>query len=193
MTEKDLLTVEGFKGKMATKVYTGIQNGCKQASLITLMAASNIFGRGFSTIKLELIMKAYPDVLLSKETSMKKIEKIASMKGMAIKTAESFVKKIPEFIKFMQEIGVPILETKVETTISSHPLFGKTIVVTGFRDKDFQEKMKSIGVNIGTSVSKQTMCLIVKNINEDTTKANEARKLGLPILTMDEFTKKYVV
>jgi len=53
--------------------------------------------------------------------------------------------------------------------------------------------MKSIGVNIGTSVSKQTMCLIVKNINEDTTKANEARKLGLPILTMDEFTKKYVV
>jgi NAD-dependent DNA ligase/DNA polymerase/3'-5' exonuclease PolX len=192
MSREDFLKIDGFKEKMAVKLHSGIREKLETANIITIMNASNIFGRGFSTIKLELIMNAYPDVLLSKETSVRKIEKIASIKGMAIKTAELFVEKIPAFIKFMREIGVPILETKVETN-TSHPLFGKTIVVTGFRDKDFQEKMKTVGVNIGTSVSKQTMCLIVKNLTEDTTKANEARKLGVPIIVLDEFIKKYFV
>jgi hypothetical protein len=33
------------------------------------MSSSNIFGRGFSKIKIDIIMDAYPTVLLSNETT----------------------------------------------------------------------------------------------------------------------------
>jgi hypothetical protein len=65
MTKEDLLSVEGFKEKTAEKLFSGIREKIEIAPLVTIMAASNLFGRGFSDKKLELIMSEYPDVLLS--------------------------------------------------------------------------------------------------------------------------------
>ena len=45
MTEDDLLTVEGFKEKMAHKIYSGIKMRLKEASIETIMSGTNIFGR----------------------------------------------------------------------------------------------------------------------------------------------------
>jgi NAD-dependent DNA ligase len=106
MTIADFLKVEGFKEKTATKLYNGIREKVDDASLIQIMSATNLFGRGFSEKRLELIMDYYPDVLLSKEPNEQKIAKVAAIKGMARKTAEAFVERIPNFIQFMQEIGL---------------------------------------------------------------------------------------
>ena len=74
----------------------------------------------------------------------------------------------------------------------SHPLFGKSIVMTGFRDVELQDKLKNIGAKLGSSVSKNTFVVLVKDIEEDTGKASEARKLGIPLMTPVEFTSKYL-
>jgi len=66
MTVSDFLKVPGFKEKTANKLYDGIHEKLKAASLVTLMSASNLFGRGFSEKKLELILEGYPDILLAK-------------------------------------------------------------------------------------------------------------------------------
>jgi NAD-dependent DNA ligase len=195
MTEKDFLTVEGFKGKMATKVYTGIQNGCKQASLITLMAASNIFGRGFSEKKMELVLNQLPNILISNDSRNNKIAEIASVKGMALKTAESFVDKIEDFKSFLKECNLDDklnLNPEKIAVDNSHPLFNKTIVLTGTRDKDIIEFLKKIGANQGASVSKNTFMVVAPSKEEDTGKAEEARKLNIPIVSVDEFKEKYI-
>ena len=67
---------------------------------------------------------------------------------MAKKSAELFVEKIPAFIDFMKEAN---LEHKLYDSSSSHLgkkeydtghlLYGKTIVMTGFRDASLQEKI----------------------------------------------------
>ena len=77
---------------------------------------------------------------------------------------------------------------------TSHPLFGKTIVMTGFRDAAIQDALKSVGAKLGTSVSKQTFLVLVKHMDfaEDTGKALDAKKLGIPIMTAEEFVKKYL-
>ena len=196
MDVNDLLQVEGFKDKTANKLYNGIKEKIDAASLITLMSASNVFGRGFSGKKTELIIEAYPDVLLSKESNAQKIAKISEIKGMAEKTAEAFVERIPDFINFIKEAGLvkklsqEIIEKKAID--ESHPLFGKTIVMTGFRDGQIQEAIKNIGAKLGTSVSKNTFIVLVKNTDEDTGKAADARKLGVPLMTPEEFSKKYL-
>jgi NAD-dependent DNA ligase len=100
-TEADFLKVEGFKTKLAHKIYTNIKQQLEKASLPELMHASNIFGRGFGTKKLTLILKAYPNILMDADASTEKIQKIKMVEGMAKKTAEQFVKEIPAFIAFL--------------------------------------------------------------------------------------------
>jgi NAD-dependent DNA ligase len=196
MTIGDFLQVEGFKEKTSTKLYDGIKAKVEEASLVKIMSSSNMFGRGFSEKKIELIMESYPKILLSKETSSQKIANISVIKGMATKSAEVFVERIPKFINFIKEAGIVkklaegISENKHDN--KSHPLFGKSIVMTGFRDTALQEKIKDIGAKIGSSVSSKTFVVLVKDKEEDTGKANEARKLGVLLMTPQEFTSKYL-
>jgi len=198
MKPHDFLTIEGFKEKMATKIHNGIKEKINIASIVTLMSASNIFGRGFSEKKLELIIESYPQVLLSKESTKQKIAKVASIKGMAEKTAEAFVEGIPHFIQFIDEarLGEKLIEKASSASIKkydeTHPLFDKTIVLTGFRDADLQEEIKKHGAQIGASVSKNTFAVLVKDKEEDTGKVTHAKKLGIQIMTPQEFTSKYL-
>ena len=73
----------------------------------------------------------------------------------------------------------------------THPLYNKSIVITGFRDEELQNKLKNIGVNIVSSVSKNTFIVIVSDILIGTTKINSAKKLGVTIMNIEGFRKKY--
>ena len=199
MNVGDLLKVEGFKEKTASKLYNGIQTKINTSSLVTIMSASNIFGRGFSEKKIEMIMDmdtGYPGVLLSTESDARKISRITQIKGMALKTAEAFVEKIQYFIQFLKEAGLEqkllVHNEKKHLLDESNPLFGKSIVMTGFRDEDIQQKFKNMGAKLGSSVSKNTFIVLIKNIHEDTSKANDARKLGITLMTPDDFKQKYL-
>jgi NAD-dependent DNA ligase len=74
-----------------------------------------------------------------------------------------------------------------------HPLSGKTVVLTGTRDKDIVEFLKNVGANQGSSISKNTFLVVAKNKDEDTGKAEEARKLNIPIMSVPEFTATYLI
>ena len=52
--------------------------------------------------------------------------------------------------------------------------------------------LKEIGAKVGESVSKNTFVLLVKDKNESTTKINEAVRLGIPIMTPQEFKTTYL-
>ena len=152
MDEADFLKIEGFKGKMANKLYTGIQQKLKESSIIQLMAASNIFGRGFSEKKMELILNDLPDILVSDESIDEKITAVKSVKGMATKTAEAFVDKINDFKDFIIECGLEdklYEKPQIKSVDQSNPLFGKSIVLTGTRDKNIIDYIKIVGANQG--------------------------------------------
>ena len=196
MTIEDFLKVEGFKIIMANKICNGIKEKTDSASLITLMSASNLFGRTLGEKKIELIMNEYPDILISKETNTQKTQKIEKVKGIAQKSAESFVESIETFNNFIKECGLENklhnqpLEPNIELNIGD-PLYNKTIIITGFRDKNLENKIKSAGAKIGSSVSKNTHLVIVKHLEEDTGKASDAKKLGIPLITVEDFNNKY--
>jgi len=198
MLVSDFLKVDGFKDKMATKIYSGIQEKLSGANLVTLMAASNIFGRGFSDKKFELILNEIPDILVSTRTPAQKVAAVAAIKGMAEKTASAFISQIDEFKAFLKECGLEnklllasaaTATAKVENT--SHPLYKKTVVLTGTRDKQVIEILKLAGAVQGASVSKNTFLVVAKSADDDTGKAEDARKLGIPILSVEQFLQKY--
>ena len=55
--------------------------------------------------EIESILEVYPDILVSTDDSSAKIEKVKTLDGMAKKTSEKFVKKIPEFVAWAEEAG----------------------------------------------------------------------------------------
>jgi len=198
MTVDELKSVEGFQLKSATKIHDGIKDKIATASLVTLMSATNIFGRGFSEKRIELIMDAYPDTFNNGISDAEKIKKIAEIKGMAVKTAEAFVAKIDDFLDFLMETDMfyKLIEFEkkhknkgadVVGVNEEHPLYGKTIVMTGFRNKELEAKLKSIGAKIGTSVSKNTFLVIAKDKDDETGKVLEAKKLGVNVVSLAEF------
>ena len=196
MTKDDFLKVDGFKDKMATKIHTGIKQKLDEASLTSLMAASNIFGRGFSDKKLELILDELPDIMVSSKTIGQKVVAVTAIKGMAEKTASTFVSKIEEFKEFLKEAGLEykLIPTNIKETVISdltNPLFKKTVVLTGTRDKNVLEILKNSGAIQGSSVSKNTFLVVAKSADDDTGKAEEARKLGIQILSVEQFLNNY--
>ena len=144
-------------------------------------------------------MNEYPDILISKESNAQKIQKIQKVKGIAQKSAETFVESIETFNNFIKECGLenklhiqPFLTScKNDELNVDGPLYNKTIIMTGFRDKNLEDKIKNSGAKIGASVSKNTYFVIVKHLEEDTGKACDAKKLGVPLITVEDFNNKY--
>jgi NAD-dependent DNA ligase len=198
MSKDDFLTIEGFKDKMATKIHDGIASSVEKATIPTIMAASNMFGRGFSTKKIGLILDEYPNVLVSAESIADKKRKLAEVKGMASKTADNFVDNIPKFISFLQETG---LEGKLELpkinpvapVQTTHELYKKVIVMSGTRDKELEARLAEIGASVGSAVSSNTYVVVTPDVNSTSSKLVQARKLSIPIMTPSEFRQRYLV
>jgi len=199
MSVEDLKGIEGFQDKTAKKIHDGIKEKLAQASLVTIMASSNIFGRGFNDKKIELIIGSYPNAFNPQISDTEKVKKISEIKGMAVKTAEAFVSKLDDFENFLMETDLfyKLIEfekqnknAKTEIDVNN-PLYEKKIVMTGFRDDELEKKLKKMGVKISTSVSKNTDMVIAKDKNDETSKILEAKKLGLQVLSLDEFKTMY--
>ena len=195
MKKEDFLKLDGFKETMAEKVYTGIQEKIQSISLVKLMSATNIFGRGLGERKIKPIMDSIPDILTSSDTEQEKLEKVLKVKGMAKKTAMAFIEKIPQFLMFLKQAN---LEYKLQETSApkievdkSHPLFKKKIVITGFRNKDLENNILSKGGEIATSVSKNTFIVIAKDPEDESGKVLQAKEKNIPIMTMDAFNAKF--
>ena len=164
------------------------------------MHATNIFGRGFGEKRFKTILTSYPDIfddLKNKVSNVNIIENLNQINGMASKTSQNFVNKLPEFILWIKETNlekklvINKKDNKDNTKDKKHPLYGKKYVLTGFRDKKLVDKLDSIGAEQSDSVSKNTFLVIVESYDEDTGKVNKAKELNIKIITPEDLHKTY--
>jgi NAD-dependent DNA ligase len=206
MKKTDFEKVEGFKEKMINKIHDGIHSKIEKASLIDIMSASNMFGRGIGTKKITPIMTAYPNILTSKETQEEKKEMLVQIQGIGKENAKSFVENIENFMRFLDEAKLTSkLTKKLENSISlknkkmddkeekdiSHPLYEKHVVMTKVRDKHIIEQLKKLGGIMDDNMGKNTDILITKSYEDVSNKTKKAKEMGIPIFTPADFVKKY--
>jgi NAD-dependent DNA ligase len=180
---------------MANKIYNNIQEKLHTVTIEKLIVASNIFARGTSTQKVKVIFELYPDILENNMSVSEKIIKITKIKGMSEMSATHFIEKIPEFLSFLD--GIMDIDTKNKLLkrsmiTSNHALYKKTIVITGFRNSELTEKIEKIGCIISNNVNNKTSLVISKNIILTNNKMKEARRLNIPIMTINDFIYKYL-
>ena len=209
---EDLMKVEGFQKKMATKIKTSMQKQVLEASIAKIAAASNIFGRGLAERTIQQILKAEPTILTSQASNEEKISKLSAIEGVGEKTAAQFVEAIPEFIEFITlikpDFQTQAKETKEQTKETApiqqakeaHALKNKIIVFSDFdktskyTKKELEKKLAMFGPIIETTVKKTTNILIVGDILSNSTKVENAKKIGtIEIITLDDFLEKYAI
>jgi DNA ligase (NAD+) len=114
---------------------------------------------------------------------------IKEINGWEEKTATQFVNNFNEYIKFYETIKNYITIEEKKKIIKGE-FTGKTVVLSGFRDKEIQTKIEEQGGKVGSSVSKNTNYLIIKeSVDEMTEKMKKASELGIKILTKEKLMK----
>ena len=188
ITKTELMTIDTFKQKSADNLFASINAKNKNIDCLTVMRASNVFGRSFGTKKLELIVSNIPSVVT--ERYVPKISELVAIKGIEKKTAESFLESLPKFWEFVDDNDIAV-KSNVDMQVSiSDELSDKKFVFTGFRSKDLENEIIKRGGTITTSVSKNTYAVVCKDEDaKSSVKVAKAIELGVIVMTEHELKK----
>jgi DNA ligase (NAD+) len=187
---EDLVKMDGFKQKSATKVVEEIKASLAKATCATYMDASNLFGRSIGTKKLKVILSAIPAITSGYVPTLQELKDID---GIASITAVQFLEGLPEFFKFMKDAGLPCKSDDVKANNSAKKsLVDLSVVFTGIRDKELEAIIEARKGKIATAVTKKTTVVVAKDIKDDSSKIKTARELGIPVVDLETFKKNYL-
>jgi NAD-dependent DNA ligase len=186
ITKEDVLSVDGFKDKSAENVINCINELKGKICITDTMVACGIF-QGFGEKKIHKIISETRDVLpycvndiiVDKKELVYQILRIGGFNT----TAEKFVNHLDEFKEYYKRVKSafgapkPIVISKVEIT-------GKIYCFSGFRDAKLKVRLMDEGNCVVDTLTKEVNILVVKDINETSSKIEKARKYGIEIVEL---------
>lgn len=197
MKIKDFLTVENVKEKSANNFFNELQTlKNKSHNIEKLILATNSLGENFGSRKAKLIFDNYPNILKEKLYKNKKVwlEKLITIDGIEEKTANQIIDNWKDLQLNLKWIKKYFKINSIKKTSKTN-LVNINWVLTGFRDKDIENKIINLGGKVSNSISKNTHILVVKDstvIDNPTSKVNKAKELGIKIIQkkdVDKFLK----
>jgi len=191
MNFDDLMKVERMGEKSANNIIEEFKK-LQAVPMDRLMYASNMFGRNFGTRRFKSILERFGRNTLrwNGQTIREIAEQIATISGFSYEGGKQFAKGIKPFLRFKKSLepyvnGVYPTKTKNK----SNKLSGASVVFTGIRDTLLEDIIVNNGGSIGGSVSKNTSHVIWTG--NKTLKSDKAKSMGIPLLTIEQFKKKY--
>jgi NAD-dependent DNA ligase len=186
MTVDNFIKIQGFSNK--SELFKEIKKVIENSDCVTLMHASNKFGKGFGAKKLQLIV----DGLGKKDMAyVPQYDEIIKVKGVSDITAKNYIDGMNQFKIFLEDMGIASKCSKkspssVKTSPVSSIWKGQTVVFSGIRNKDLEKFITENGGKVTTSISKNTTMVLTKDVEASTDKLDKARTLGIKI---DDITK----
>ncbi len=188
----DFETIERINKRSAIKFYKNIQNGIKNVPLAKLMKASNIFGIGFGERKAELVLKEHPDILTYDKSDCELLFILNNINGFSDITSRLFINKYKLFNKWLKEhpeITIKKIKSKGKTS-KELKYNGKLFLFTGGKDQQVIDYIEKNGGIIAKNIKKDIFMVIAKDINSNSGKIKKAKKLGIQLISLQEFKKK---
>jgi DNA ligase (NAD+) len=195
--KKKLYKIDGLGEKIVDKIYDEIDRAFDEVSLDIFMGASNKLGRNLGTRKIKEIITIYPDILKESEDDEDELyEKIIKVPGFSEKLSEQFSENFKNFKKFYNEIAkIKDLSRfeKIEIKKIDGVFSGKSIVFTGFRDKNLEKFILDNGGKISESISGNTFMLVyADDADTGSSKFVKAKEKEVKIIKKSDFVKDYV-
>lgn len=189
-SEKEIVAT-GIGNVNSTKLYKGLQKVRKETTHTELMWASQSWPKGFTDTKFNLVLTEVPFDKMVRISEAKLIQVISNIHGFSETSAKVFVKHLPDYVEFLDELG---WKPKAPKAIKSGgSLEGMTFVFTKVRNKELETVIKENGGKVGGSISAKTTALITKSLMMHSPKTTKANDLGIPIYTLNQFKQKFGV
>lgn len=174
---EDIIKVDGFEETSATGLVYAL-NKIKT----TPVSISKFFGSlGIEKISEKKARKIFEyvsldDLIYGKEKKLDRIYwELQSSDGIGPKTAKVFV----DYIRIHRE---DIKELLNDVSLIGDIKYNANVVFTGFRpDKNTENRLNSIGIEVANSVSKSTLGVISASTERNSTKSKAAINKGIPI------------
>lgn len=185
----EIVAMEGFGEKSYANLIEAVEKA-KDTDLVRVLYGLGIDNIGLSTAKLIVKkLKGAPQAVLSVTA-----QELTDIDGIGEVIAEAFVryfadeKKKEEYIRLLGEVRLKEIEESQET----EELAGKTFVITGnvthfANRKELKELIERMGGKVTGSVTGNTSYLINNDSMSQSTKNKTAAKLGVPVITEEEF------
>lgn len=172
----------------AVKIPVEIKRRLKDADVVTLAHASNIF-HGVGTTRFEAVFDAYPEIvsLATKSSKRKQLkDMILRLPKFGDVISTTIANNMIEFANFLKALGVkPKSQEKVAVT--GKKLSGHTVLMTGVRDASIKEFILSQGGKVANSFTQAVTILVVKDSSYYSSKIDTAEERGVPVVPKDEF------
>ena len=191
---EEILAMDGF----GEKSYQNLMESIDRARTTTL--ARVIYGLGILDIglaKAKMICREYEDDL--ERMMQADVEELSLIPGVGAVIAGTFhaywqsEKNREDMELLMQELVIE----RTEADPSSQVLKGLVFVVTGslthFENRSaLKEAIEEKGGKVTGSVTGKTTCLINNDNTSNSAKNKKARELNVPVITEEEFMRKYL-
>lgn len=118
------------------------------------------------------------------------LEELSAVPGVGPTKAEALYNGIRAnsgLICQLFSVGVVPEEPKVVVTVTG-PMTGKTMVMTGFRDKNLAAAFEAAGGIVKDGVNKTTTYLVAKDISGGSSKLQKARDMGVTVIDLAGMT-----
>jgi NAD-dependent DNA ligase len=181
INKTDLEKLDRFGKRKATIVYNSIKKAVSNVELSKLQHATGIF-TNLGSKKL---------VLLEQFVVKPSVDTVMEIEGFAEKSAQTYVDNYDVFFDFVKDLPVTIAEKK-EVVLEGNDLEGKVFVFTGVRMKTEESMLLARGAKIGSSISKKTTYIVCKDVNSGSGKLVKAEKLGVGILSVEDFKDMFI-
>jgi NAD-dependent DNA ligase len=175
MSIDDMMSLDRIGESSANTIYKNIHSKCDEVELSKFQHASSVF-KGLGEKKL----------LLINEVAEKTYENLCETNGISDKLAIVYLNSIDVFIEFKSDLPIT-LKKVIKLKPSTMKLENQTFVFTGFRNKDWEQIIIGNGGKLGSSVSKKTTHLVMKEKNSGSSKEKKAITLGVTIMDVVEF------
>ena len=184
LAEEDFYKLDKVKEKLAKKLFNNIQSA-KEVDLVTFLSALGISGGAYN--KCEKVVFAGINTI----AKIKKLspEKLMEIDSFAEKSSTEFYNSLQEKLPLVEElisVGVKVKSAEVK---SDSALAGKKICMTGTLSigrSEMENKLRAIGLQIVTSISKNTDYLLTNDKESSSSKTKKAKTLGLSIINEKE-------
>lgn len=189
-SEKELSQIGGIGAKLSKKLRGQFDkyadNGVSFAKILT---AYNVFGGVIGGKTCQMIFDSLSDedidtIFKEGKTPM---ESLLAVPGVAETTAKIFNNGIGLFFYIIGSSPFPISYVKNNTVLADNP---ESVCFTGFRNKEWEERLSKEGHKVVSGVSKNTTILVTKDKESSSSKVKKAKELSIPILTPEEFETK---
>ena len=189
-TEKELEKIEGIGKSLSKKLRkqfdSYVDDGVPFARILT---AYNVFGGviGEKTCQMIFNSLSKDQIDYMFENGEVPLKDLLSIDGIAETTAKAFNDGLKLFFYFCSGTPVSISFIQEETVENDNP---ESVCFTGFRNKQWEERLVKEGHKVVSGVSKNTTILVTKDKESSSSKVKKAKDLNIPILTPEEFETK---